>query len=87
MTAAVLTSVGADPPSKCFTIIKNYPKPSLPSSRWVLVRVKAAGLNRAELRSRNGDTPGLGEFGIFQSEYHEDPPKVGIGISDHTSLH
>lgn len=76
MTAAVLTSPGAHPPPSCFTIDTAYPKPTLPSEDWVLVRVKAAGLNRAELRGRNNDKPGLGEFGIFRSEYHEDPPKV-----------
>ena len=76
MTAAVLTSPGAHPPSACFTIDHAYPKPTLPSEDWVLVRVKAAGLNRAELRGRNGEPPASGEFGIFISEYHEDPPKV-----------
>lgn len=76
MTAAVLTSPGAHPPPSCFTIDTAYPKPTLPSEDWVLVRVKAAGLNRAELRGRNNDKPGLGEFGIFRSEYTEDPPKV-----------
>ena len=54
----------------------NYPKPTLPSAAWVLVKVKAAGLNRAELRGRNGDKPAPPEFGIFVDEYHEDPPKV-----------
>ncbi|KAL6721417.1 hypothetical protein ACLMJK_000520 [Lecanora helva] len=76
MTAAVLTSPGAEPPSKCFNLDHDYPKPSLPGPNWVLVRVKAAGLNRAELRSRKGDRPGISEFGIFRSEYHEDPPKI-----------
>ena len=76
MTAAVLTSPGADPPSACFTLDHNYPKPSLPGPDWVLVRIKAAGLNRAELRSRNGAKPAVPEFGIFQADYHEDPPKA-----------
>ena len=76
MTAAVLTSPGAHPPPSCFTIDKAYPKPTLPSEDWVLVHVKAVGLNRAELRGRNKEVPGLGEFGIFKSEYHEEPPKV-----------
>ena len=76
MTAAVLTSPGAKPPSKCFSIDHEYPMPSIPGPEWLVVRVKAAGLNRAELRGRNGDKPGAPEFGIFQSEYHEDPPKV-----------
>lgn len=76
MRAAVLTSPGARAPEECFTIENTYPKPTLPSQEWVLVRVYAAGLNRAELRSRNGDKPGLPEFGLFQSEYHEDPPKI-----------
>lgn len=75
MTAAVLTSPGAHPPSACFTIDHAYPKPTLPSEDWVLVRVKAAGLNRAELRGRNGDAPAPAEFGIFKSEYREKPLK------------
>ncbi|KAF6228553.1 hypothetical protein HO173_011855 [Letharia columbiana] len=76
MTAAVLTPPGAHPPTACFTINHTYPKPTLPSEDWVLARVRAAGLNRAELRGRNGDAPAPAEFGIFTSEYHEDPPKV-----------
>lgn len=40
------------------------------------MRVKALGLNRAELRSRANLPPGLPEFNIFQAEYHVDPPKV-----------
>jgi NADPH2:quinone reductase len=76
MTAAVLSSPGAHPPSKCFTIDKEYPKPTLPSQTWVLVKVKAAGLNRAELRGRNGDEPAPPEFGMFVDEFHPDPPKI-----------
>lgn len=66
MLAAVLTSPGAKPPSACFTIDPAYPKPSLPGEEWVLVKVRAAGLNRAELRGRNNDPPGRGEFNIWQ---------------------
>ncbi|THW12913.1 NAD(P)-binding protein [Aureobasidium pullulans] len=76
MIAAVLSSPGADRPSKCFTMDKNYPKPTLPSQNWVLVKVKAAGLNRAELRGRNGDKPAPPEFGMFVDEFHPDPPKI-----------
>ncbi|KAB2573841.1 putative zinc-type alcohol dehydrogenase-like protein YogA [Lasiodiplodia theobromae] len=76
MTAAVLTSPGAHPPTSCFTHDPLYPRPSLPSPDWILVRVHAAGLNRAELRGRAGHTPFLPEFNIFQSEYHADPPAI-----------
>lgn len=76
MTAAVLSSPGASPPSKCFTIDKEYPRPTLPSHSWVLVKVKAAGLNRAELRGRNGDEPAPPEFGMFVDEFHPEPPKI-----------
>ena len=76
MTAAILTEPGANPPSKCFTIDQNYPRPTLPSQNWVLVKVKAAGLNRAELRGRNGDEPAPPEFGMFVDEFHPDPPKI-----------
>jgi len=76
MKAAVLSSPGAEPPSNCFTIDPKYPKPTLPSEQWCLVKIKAAGLNRAELRGRNGDKPAPPEFGIFVDEYHEEPPRV-----------
>ncbi|KAI5204657.1 hypothetical protein AUEXF2481DRAFT_35665 [Aureobasidium subglaciale EXF-2481] len=76
MTAAALSLPGAQPPSKCFTIENYYPKPTLPSQKWVLIKVKAAGLNRAELRGRNGDQPAPPEFGMFVDEFHPDPPKV-----------
>lgn len=76
MTAAVLTSPGPHPPPQCFTYSKDYPRPTLPSEDWVLVRVRAAGLNRAELRSRAGGIPFPPEFNIWIDEYHEDPPKI-----------
>jgi len=76
MKAAVLASPGAATPQECFRIDPHYPKPTLPSPEWVLVRVYAAGLNRAELRGRNADEPAPPEFGIYQDEYHPDPPKI-----------
>ncbi|KAK5055913.1 hypothetical protein LTR84_012463 [Exophiala bonariae] len=76
MAAAELTSPGASPPSACFSYTTAYPRPTVPSSEWTLVRVKALGLNRAELRSRANLPPALPEFNIFQAEYHVDPPKV-----------
>ncbi|KAJ9628227.1 hypothetical protein H2204_009487 [Knufia peltigerae] len=76
MKAAVLTNPGYDAPPKCFTYQHDYPRPSLPSPEWVLCRVHAAGLNRAELRGRTGAAPFIAEFIIFQKEYHEDPPKI-----------
>ena len=54
----------------------SYPRPTLPSPDWTVCRVRAAGLNRAELRGRAALPPGLGEFNIFQSEYHQDPPTI-----------
>lgn len=76
MRAAVLASPGASPPSAAFRIDGAYPKPSLPSPEWLLVRVHAAGLNRAELRGRAGEKPFIVEFGMFAEEYHEHPPAV-----------
>lgn len=76
MAAAVLTSPGASPPQACFTYDASYPRPTLPSPEWTLVRVHALGLNRAELRSRANLPPFLKEFNIFQAEYHADPPKI-----------
>lgn len=40
------------------------------------MKVKAAGLNRAELRGRNGDEPAPPEFGMFVDEFHPEPPKI-----------
>ena len=76
MTAAMLTSPGPSPPAECFTYSHDYPRPTLPSPDWVLVRVYAAGLNRAELRSRAGAVPFPPEFNIWIDEYHQDPPKI-----------
>lgn len=76
MKAAVLTNPGTSDPSECFTYSPEYPRPSLPSPEWVLCRVHAAGLNRAELRGRTGAPPFIAEFIIFQTEYHEDPPSI-----------
>lgn len=39
-------------------ILKEIAKPS-PKSGWVLIKVKAFGLNRAELFTRQGDSPGV----------------------------
>lgn len=76
MTAAVLTNPGPSPPPECFTYSHDYPRPTLPTSDWILVRVHAAGLNRAELRSRTGFIPFPPEFNIWIDEYHQEPPKI-----------
>ena len=76
MIASVLTNPGDSPPPECFTYMTDYPRPTLPSAEWILCRVHAVGLNRAELRGRTGAAPFLQEFIIFQKEYHEDPPKI-----------
>jgi len=77
MTAAVLVKPGEDvPPTECFEYVTSYPRPTLPTPEWILCRVHVAGLNRAELRGRAALLPGLGEFNIFQKEYHKDPPKI-----------
>ena len=76
MTAAVLAHPKAQPPSAAFKIDASYPKPTLPSPDWVLVRVHAAGLNRAELRSREAEPAIPVEFNMFHREYHEDPPAI-----------
>lgn len=76
MRAAVLSKPGASPPSTAFTIDAAYPKPTLPGPDWVLVRVRAAGLNRAELRGRNREAPVPPEFGPFAAECHPEPPAI-----------
>jgi len=76
MRAALLTSPCSSPPGACFTYVTDYPKPSLPNPDWVLVRVYATGLNRAELRARNAEPVSPYEFGIFMDEFHNNCPKV-----------
>lgn len=76
MRAAVLTSPRSSPPSACFTYVTDYPRPSIPNPDWVLVRVYATGLNRAELRARNAEPVSPFEFGMFMDEFHNDCPKI-----------
>ncbi len=40
-------------------VVKDIPKPEAEPG-WVLIKVKAFGLNRAELYTRQGDSPGVG---------------------------
>ncbi|MEO0895209.1 MAG: zinc-binding alcohol dehydrogenase family protein [Bacteroidota bacterium] len=60
MKAAVTTKAGQ--PS--VIQIKEVPKPEVKEG-WILIRVKAFGLNRAELFTRKGDSPGV-DFPIIQ---------------------
>jgi NADPH2:quinone reductase len=77
MTTSVLTKPSLDlPPARYFTYKHDYPRPTLPSSDWTLIRVKAALLGHAELRGRAAFPPWLGELNIFQKEYHKDPPAL-----------
>jgi len=76
MRALVLSSPRSTPPAACFTYKTDYPKPSLPNSKFVLVRIYAVGLNRAELRARNAEPVSPVEFGIFKDEFHLDCPKI-----------
>ncbi|MEO9802437.1 MAG: zinc-binding alcohol dehydrogenase family protein [Reichenbachiella sp.] len=54
MKAAVTTKAGA--PS--VIQVKEVPKPE-PKSGWVLIQVKAFGLNRSEIFTRQGESPGV----------------------------
>jgi NADPH2:quinone reductase len=76
MRALVLDSPRSSPPGACFTYQTDYPRPSLPNSKYVLVRIHAVGLNRAELRARNAEPVHPVEFGIFKDEFHLDCPKI-----------
>lgn len=76
MTAVTLTSPGSDSPAACFTYRTDYPKPSLPNSKFCLVRIYAVGLNRAELRARNAEPISPVEFGIFKDEFHTNCPTI-----------
>ena len=76
MRAVTLTSKGAHPPSSCFTVNPAYPKPSLPSSDWVLARVRAIGINRTDLRQRNNEPANPVSFGMFINEFHNEKPAI-----------
>ncbi len=60
MKAAITTQAGNPAVIK----IKEVPQPE-PKSGWLLIRVKAFGLNRSELYTRRGDSPGV-EFPRIQ---------------------
>jgi len=76
MRALVLSNPRSSPPGACFTYQTDYPKPSLPNSKFVLVRIHAVGLNRAELRARTAEPVHPVEFGIFKNEFHPNCPKI-----------
>ena len=81
MKAIVRTQPG--PPS-VLRLDPSYPKPA-PKAGHIIIRVKAIGLNRAELRSRNGDPPAKPEF-TSDDLYTGDPPAIlgeeCVGIVD-----
>lgn len=52
---AAVTSVAGDPQ---LIKLQEVPQPAVPAG-WVLVKVKAFGLNRSELFTRRGDSPGV----------------------------
>jgi NADPH:quinone reductase-like Zn-dependent oxidoreductase len=54
MKAAVTTKAGAPD----VIHIAEVPKPS-PKNGWVIIKIKAIGLNRSELFTRKGDSPGV----------------------------
>ncbi|KAK7894322.1 hypothetical protein LTR67_006083 [Exophiala xenobiotica] len=76
MRAVTLTSPRSSPPAACFTYRLDYPRPSLPSSDFCLVRIYAVGLNRAELRARNAEPVSPVEFGLFKDEFHDQCPLI-----------
>lgn len=71
MKAIVRTESG--PPS-VLHLDPSYPTPT-PKAGHVIIRVKAIGLNRAELRSRNGDSPAKPEF-TSDDLYTKIPPAI-----------
>ncbi|CAF9935763.1 MAG: hypothetical protein HETSPECPRED_009898 [Heterodermia speciosa] len=81
MKAIVRTQPG--PPS-VLRLDPSYPKPA-PKAGHIIIRVNAIGLNRAELRSRNGDPPAKPEF-TSDDLYTETPPAIlgeeCVGIAD-----
>ncbi|KAL9093378.1 MAG: hypothetical protein Q9159_000232 [Coniocarpon cinnabarinum] len=76
MRAVTLVSPGAQPPSSSLVLDPSYPKPTLPSDDWLLVRVRAVGLNRTDLRQRNNEPANPASFGPFIGEFHNDKPAV-----------
>ena len=54
MKAAITTKVGGPEVIQ----IGDVPKPT-PENGWVIIKIKAAGLNRSELFTRKGDSPGV----------------------------
>ena len=77
MTAAVLNGpAGSRPALHSFKLDTSYPKPTIPSQDWILLRVRAAGLNQTELRSRAGEKQPPMSFGMFAPEYHPNIPAV-----------
>ncbi|KIW99586.1 uncharacterized protein Z518_11325 [Rhinocladiella mackenziei CBS 650.93] len=75
MHAAILTKLGGQP-QEAFTYVKDYPRPSLPSQTWVLVRCYATGMQRSDLRARINEYLDPREFGIFADEYQPVSPKL-----------
>ena len=71
MKALVRTQAG--PPS-VLRLDQSYPKPT-PKAGHIIIHIKAIGLNRAELRSRNGDPPAKPEF-TSDSLYTPTPPAI-----------
>lgn len=71
MKAIVRTQPG--PPS-VLHLDSSYPTPA-PKAGHIIIRVKAIGLNRAELRSRNGDPPAKTEF-TSDGLYTQTPPAI-----------
>lgn len=80
MKAAVTLNAGA--PNVIH--IQEVPKPKIKSG-WVLIKVKAFGLNRSELFTRRGDLPGV-KFPRIQGIecvviVEEDPSSFPRGVS------
>ncbi|OCK82589.1 hypothetical protein K432DRAFT_415230 [Lepidopterella palustris CBS 459.81] len=65
MCASVVSHFGIPSPENCFAYDTAYLKPSLPSRDWVLVRVRATGLNRAALQAQNQEHSSPPEFSMF----------------------
>ena len=53
--SGTMTAAALDIPNKTLVFSTTYSKPTLPSEDWIVIAVKCAGLNHAELRSRTSD--------------------------------